>query len=342
MKAPVFKGVGKSLVIEDLPDPTPGPGELVLEVGRCGICGTDLHMTDGQAQTFPEDSVIGHEFAGTVVAVGTGVERFRVGDAVSALPVVGCGSCGSCKSGEPMWCEKGLIGITGGFAQYAIAKASAAIKLPASMSLEDGALVEPLAGSLHGVTLAQIAPGARVLVQGAGPIGVGATYWAKRVGAGRVVVTARSNRGEVIAMQLGADRFVVSDAGAGLQEELNAALGGQPDVIFECTGATGMIAQAVNLVRARGTIVILGNCMLADTFYPAQAMFKQVRIQGSMIYSVAEFETVARSFDAGHLEPRKMVTDTVGYAELPAAFEALRTTRHQCKVMVNPWVQDPL
>ena len=300
MKAPVFKGVGKPLVIEDLPDPTPGPGEVVLEVGRCGICGTDLHMTDGHAQTFPEDSVIGHEFAGTVVAVGTG------------------------------------------FAQYAIAKASAAIKLPASMSLEDGALVEPLAVSLHGVTLAQIAPGARVLVQGAGPIGVGAAYWAKRVGAGRVVVTARSNRGEAIAIQLGADRFVVSDAGAGLQEELNAALGGQPDVIFECTGATGMIAQAVNLVRARGTIVILGNCMLADTFYPAQAMFKQVRIQGSMIYSVAEFETVARSFDAGHLEPRKMVTDIVGYAELPAAFEALRTTRHQCKVMVNPWVQDPL
>ena len=335
MKAPVFKGVGKPLVIETLPDPTPGPGEVVLEVGRCGICGTDLHMTDGHAQTFPENSVIGHEFAGAVVAVGPEVERFEVGDIVSALPVVGCGACGSCRSGEPMWCEKGLIGITGGFGQYAIAKASAAIKLPASLSLEDGALVEPLAVSLHGVTLAQIAPGARVLVQGAGPIGIGAAYWARRVGAGRVAVTARSNRGEAVAMQLGVDRFLVADAA--LQEGLHAALGGPPDVIFECTGATGMIAQAVNLVRARGTIVILGNCMLADTFYPAQAMFKQVRIQGSMIYSVAEFETVARSFDAGHLEPRHMVTDTVGYNELPATFEALRTTRHQCKVMVNPW-----
>jgi threonine dehydrogenase-like Zn-dependent dehydrogenase len=335
MRAPVFKGVGKPLVIENLQDPTPGPGELLLKVGRCGICGTDLHMTDGHAQTFPEGSVIGHEFAGTVEAVGNGVENFRVGDIVAALPVVGCGVCGSCKSGEPMWCEQGLIGILGGFGQYAIAKASAAIKLPKSLTLEDGALVEPLAVSLHGVTLAQIAPGAKVLVQGAGPIGIGAAYWAKRVGAGRVAVTARSSRGEAMAAQLGADRFFLTDEN--LQKALEGDLGGPPDVIFECTGATGMIAQAVNLVRPRGTVVILGNCMLADTFYPAQAMFKQVRIQGSMIYSVQEFETVARSFDAGYVDPRQMVTDTVNYEQLPTAFEALRTTKHQCKVMLNPW-----
>ena len=335
MKAPVFKGAGKPLIIENLLDPTPGPGELVLKVGRCGICGTDLHMTNGHAQTFPEETVIGHEFAGTVEAVGQGVEKFRVGDVVATMPVVGCGVCGSCKSGEPMWCEQGLIGMLGGFGQYAITKASVAIKLPKSLTLEDGALVEPLAVSLHGVTLAQVAPGAKVLVQGAGPIGIGAAYWAKRVGAGRVAVTARSRRGESIAAQLGADLFLPADEN--LQQALETALGGAPDVIFECTGATGMIAQAVNLVRPRGTVVILGNCMLADTFYPAQAMFKQVRIQGSMVYSVQEFETVARSFDAGHVDPRKMVTETVSYDQLPATFEALRTTKHQCKVMVNPW-----
>jgi 2-desacetyl-2-hydroxyethyl bacteriochlorophyllide A dehydrogenase len=335
MRAPVFKGVGKPLVIENLSDPTPGPGDLLLKVGRCGICGTDLHMTDGHAQTYPDDSIIGHEFAGEVVAVGPGVQNFKVGDLVSALPVVGCGQCGSCKSGEPMWCEKGLNGLLGGMGQYANAKASAAIKLPKSLSLEDGALVEPLAVCLHGVTLAGISPGANVLVLGAGPIGVGVAYWAKRVGAGGVVVAARSTRGEAMALELGADRFLMSDEN--LQKVSEAVLSGAPDVVFECTGAVGMLAQAVNLVRARGTVVLLGNCMLPDTFYPAQAMFKQVRIQGSMVYSVQEFETVARSFDAGHLEPRKMVTETVSYSQLPTAFEALRTTRHQCKVMVNPW-----
>jgi len=335
MKAAVFKGVGKPLSIESVPDPTPGPGDLVLKVGRCGICGTDLHMTDGHAETFPEQSIIGHEFAGEVVAVGPDVERYRVGDIVAALPIIGCGKCGACLSGETMWCEHGMNGIAGGFGQYAIAKAHASIKLPNSLSLEDGALVEPLAVSLHGVSLAQLAPGARVLVQGAGAIGLGAAYWSKRLGAGKVAVTARSNRGESFAMQMGADVFISGEDD--LPRRVTEALGGPPDVIFECVGVPGMIAQAVNLVRARGTVVILGNCMLPDTFYPAQAMFKQVRLQGSMVYSVQEFETVARSLDAGHVEPRAMVTETIGYDQLPETFEALRGRHHQCKVMVAPW-----
>src|SRR5581483_5234204 len=193
----------------------------------------------------------------------------------------------------------------------------------------------PLAVGLHGVALAGQRPGARVLVQGAGAIGLAAAYWARRLGAGRIAVTARSRRGESLALQLGADRFLASSGD--LQPQLEAALGGAPDVIFECAGAPGMVAQAVNLVRPRGTVVILGNCMLPDAFHPAQAMFKQVRIQGSMVYSLAEFETVAATLDAGHVEPRAMVTDTVSHEQLPAAFEALRRPARQCKVMVDPW-----
>jgi threonine dehydrogenase-like Zn-dependent dehydrogenase len=335
MRAAVFKGVGKPLAIETLADPVPGEGDLLLKVGRCGICGTDLHMTDGHAQTYPEGTIIGHEFAGEVVAVGPGVSGYRNGDLVAAMPVVGCGQCGSCRSGEPMWCEQGLIGISGGFGQYAIAKAQAAIKLPRSLSLNDGALVEPLAVSLHGVTLAELKPGARVLVQGAGAIGLAAAFWSRRLGAGRIAVTARSNRGESYAMQLGANRFLVSNED--LQAQVGAALGGAPDVVFECAGVPGMVAQAIKLVRPRGTVVILGNCMLPDTFYPAQAMFKQVRIQGSMVYSLREFEIVAQVLDAGHVEPRCMVTDTIGYEALPQAFESLRQPSGQCKVMVDPW-----
>lgn len=335
MKAPVFTGVGQPLSIETLPDPTPETGQVVLKVGRCGVCGTDLHMTDGSGLTFPEGMVIGHEFAGEVVAKGADTDGFAVGDHVAALPVTGCGACGSCKSGDPAWCEQGFIGLAGGFGQYAIAKASAAIKLPKSLSLEDGALVEPLAVSMHGVTLAGLAPGASVLVLGAGSIGIGAAYWSKRVGAGHVVVAARSRRRETFARQLGADQFLLSDddLAANVAEEF----GGLPDVVFECAGVPGTVAQAINLVRPRGTVIILGNCMAPDTIIPALAMAKQVRIQGSMIYSVYEFETVARSFDAGHVEPRAMVTDSWGYDELPKQFEAMRGGTKQCKPMVNPW-----
>jgi (R,R)-butanediol dehydrogenase/meso-butanediol dehydrogenase/diacetyl reductase len=335
MQAPVFKGVGKPLVIETLPDPTPGSGELVLKVGRCGICGTDLHMTDGHATTYPENTVIGHEFAGEVVAKGPDTDAFKVGDLVSAMPVVGCGRCANCLAGETIWCEQGLIGISGGFGQYAIAKAHASIKLPKTLSMSDGALVEPLAVALHGVTLAEFKPGARVLVQGSGGIGLAAAFWSRRLGAGRIVVTARSSRNAAHAMQMGATAFVA--AGAESQQQIEAALGGPPDAIFECVGVPGMIAQAVNWVRPRGTVVILGNCMLPDTFYPAQAMFKQVRLQGSMVYTLREFETVADVLDRGAIEPRLMVSDVLSYSELPQGFEALRKPTHQCKVMINPW-----
>lgn len=338
MKAAVFKEVGQPLAIEHLADPAPGPGELLLQVGRCGICGTDLHMTDGHAQTYPENSVIGHEFAGEVVALGREVSGYKLGDRVAAMPVVGCGQCGSCRSGDPMWCEQGLIGISGGFGQYALAKAHAAIRLPRSLSLADGALVEPLAVGLHGVALAGLAPGARVLVQGAGAIGLAAAYWARHLGAGRIAMTARSARGEAYAGNMGVDHFLV--AGTDLQQRVDAALGGPPEAVFECAGVPGMVAQAVNLVRPRGTVVILGNCMLPDTFHPAQAMFKQVRIQGSMVYSLREFETVAAVLDAGHVEPRSMVSDTVSYAQLPQAFEALRRPGAQCKVLLDPWAAD--
>lgn len=336
MKAAVFKGPGKPLVIETLPDPTPGPNELVLKVHRCGICGTDLHMTDGHAQTFPEGMVIGHEFSGEVVAVGPGVEGFRNGDHVAAMPVVGCGQCGSCLSGEPMWCEVGFSGLAGGFGQYAIARANAAIRLPATLSVEDGALIEPMAVSLHGVNLAEIKPGSRVLVLGSGPIGLGSAWWSRKLGAARVAVVSRSRRSEALAQQMGASHFFTF--GEELPQQLAAALGGPPDVVFECIGVPGMVAQAVNLVRPRGTVVIMGNCMLPDTFYPAQAMFKQVRIQGSMVYSRREFEIVADTFDAGSVEPRATITGTLGFEELPTGFEALRTPTTQCKVMVMPWL----
>ena len=335
MRAPVFKGVGKPLQVETLPDPTPEAGDLVLKIARCGICGTDLHMTDGHAETLPVDSVIGHEFTGEVVAIGAGVARFKVGDRVTAMPVVGCGRCANCLAGETAWCTSGLIGLTGGYGQYARTKAHAALRLPASLSMSDGALVEPLAVGLHGVALAQLAPGCRVLVQGAGAIGLAAVYWARRLGAGRIAAMSRSRRGEALAMQMGASAFVQS--GEGAEAALAMALGGPPDVVFECIGQPGQLSQATIFVRPRGTVIILGNCMLPDTIYPSLAMFKQLRIQGSMVYSLSEFQAVADVLDSGHVEPRAMVTDTVSYAQLPAAFEALRQPVAQCKVMIDPW-----
>lgn len=335
MKAAVFKQAGQPLVIEDLPDPTPGPGEIVVQVGRCGICGTDLHMTSGHGYTYPAGTTPGHEFAGEVVAVGAGVDRLKIGDRVASLPMTGCGHCVACQQGTPFFCSQGMRGLPGAFAQYALATERESVKLPNSLSLADGALVEPLAVGLHGVALAQMAPGARVLVLGAGPIGLAAIYWARRLGAGSIAVSSGSRRREAMAMAMGADVFI--DPEQPLEQAARDALGAAPDLVFECAGVPGLIAQSVAVVRSRGTVVVLGCCSVPDTFVPAAGLFKEVRLQFANTYSVAQFEHVARTLDAGHVEPRAMITDTVGLQALPDTFEALRERTAQCKVMLDPW-----
>jgi 2-desacetyl-2-hydroxyethyl bacteriochlorophyllide A dehydrogenase len=335
MRAAVFKGPGQALALETLRDPTPGDGELVLRVGRCGICGTDLHMTDGHAATYPADSVLGHEFAGEVVSVGPDAGRYREGDRVAGLAISGCGKCAQCVAGDPMWCEHGFVPQMGGFGQYSVVKASCVVKLPSSLSLADGALIEPLAVGLHGVNLAGITSGSRVMIMGSGPIGLAAAFWANRCGATRIVVASRSRRGEERALTMGASHFEVF--GDQLSMRIAAALGGEPDVVFECIGVPGMLTTAVYFVRRRGTVVVLGNCMLPESLVPSLLVFKQVRLQGSMVYSRRECEIAADVMDAGHFAPRTMVTDTVSLAELPSAFEALRKPSAQCKMLVDPW-----
>jgi threonine dehydrogenase-like Zn-dependent dehydrogenase len=336
VRAAVFKGPGQALAIESLRDPTPGDGELVLRVGRCGICGTDLHMTDGHAATYPAGSVLGHEFAGEVVAVGPDAGSYREGDVVAGLAISGCGKCAQCVAGDPMWCEQGFVPAMGGFGQYTVVKALSAIKLPSSLSLADGALIEPLAVGLHGVNLAAVTSGSRVVIMGSGPIGLAAAFWANRCGATRIVVASRSRRGEEHALRMGASSFEVF--GEQLSMRVTAALDGLPDVVFECIGVPGTLTTAIEIVRRRGTVVVMGNCMLPEPFIPSLLVFKQVRLQGSMVYSRREFEIVADVMDAGHVEPRIMVTDTVSLAELPGAFESMRKPTYQCKTLVDPWI----
>lgn len=336
MQAAVFKCVGVPLAIETRPDPVPASDEVVIRVGRCGICGTDLSMTDGSGLVYPLDSVIGHEFAGEIVATGTHVTGLKVGDRITALPFAGCGQCATCLAGRPNFCAQ-LRGTAGGFGQFLATPERVAVKLPDTLTLADGALVEPLAVSLHGVALAQMTPGARVLVIGAGPIGLGAVYWARRLSAGPIAITARTRRAESLAMQMGANVFVMPEPEENWVPPVSAALGGLPDVVIEAAGKKDLIAQAVNCVRPSGTVVVLGFCSVPDSFIPAVAVWKEVTMRFSTTYSIAEFEHVARVLDTGDVECRAMVTDTVSLAELPASFESLRQRTHQCKVMVSPW-----
>jgi threonine dehydrogenase-like Zn-dependent dehydrogenase len=339
VKVAIFKSPGRPLHIEDAPRPIAGHGQAVVKVGRCGICSTDLFMTSGQSVSYPLNSVIGHEVAGEVLEIGPGVERLRVGDHVAAFAVqCGCGRCPACLEGVPHWCTGGgNLGNFGGFAQISKVQELFTLKLPDTLSMADGALVEPLACALHGVHLAKIDPGARVLVMGAGPIGLGSCFWARRLGAGKIAVMARSNRRKDMAMRLGADVFIDKGAQADTTQAVQSALGGLPDVVLECTGAAGMFAEAISQVRPRGTVVELGFCAVPDTFVPAAGLGKEATIRFSMMYNLKDYQVVADVLDAGHVDPRIMITETISLDQLPSTFEALRSPNEQCKVLVDPW-----
>lgn len=335
MRAAVFHQPGQALAIESRPDPSPSEGEVVLKVGRCGICGSDLHMTDGHGYTADPGSVLGHEFAGEVVAIGARVEHLKIGDRVAALPLIGCGRCASCLGGEPQWCAAGFAWKPGGYAEYAVAGARSCIKLPAALSLADGALVEPLAVALNAVKQANVQPGDKVIVIGPGPIGLATMYWARRFGAGAVVAASDSMLRADLARRMGATGYFVNDGQA--LEHCTRELGGLADIVFECVGARGLIAQAVDLVRPRGTVLVAGYCMQPDSFVPALAVQKQIRMQFAVLYGIDDFRMAVDALDAGAVEPRDLITDTVSLNALPEAFETLRKPGQHCKVMLSPW-----
>jgi threonine dehydrogenase-like Zn-dependent dehydrogenase len=333
VKAAIFKALGKPLVIERVQDPTPAADQVVVRVSRCGICGSDLHMTEDPFFGLPPGAILGHEYAGEVVGIGREVQRVRVGDRVSVMPLHGCWRCASCVAGEPAWCSQMRI-EGGGYGEYSLASEAQCLPLPASVSLEDGALVEPLAVGLHGVRVAQMTPGARVLVIGAGPIGLATVFWARRLGAGRVAVTANSNRREALAYTLGATAFI--DPADSSPQAVSRALGAPADVVFECVGKPGLLARSIEHVRPRGTVVILGLCTAIDSLMPFAVVAKETRLQPAAFYSMRDFEIAADALATNSEVPRAMVTDTVRMSELPTAFEALRLRNHQCKVMVRP------
>jgi (R,R)-butanediol dehydrogenase/meso-butanediol dehydrogenase/diacetyl reductase len=333
MKAVAFQALHTPLALETLPDPTPDPGQVVVKVGRCGICGSDLHMTEDAAYGIVPGAILGHEFAGEVVALGKGAEGIALGDLVSVIPLASCGRCETCLAGEPAWCAGfGLQG--GGYAEYALTRPNQCVRLPKTASLADGAIVEPLAVALHGVNLSGLKTGDRVLVLGAGPIGLAVAFWARRQGAGRVVVQDVADWQRDRALAMGASDFVVDRDHP--VEASDRALGGKADIVFECVGITGLIAQAVEQVRVKGTILLLGLCTRPDTFNSFAMLSKEIRLITSAFFKRQEYETALDVLDAGVVEPRMLVTDTIALDDVPTVFEGLKQRTHQCKVLIAP------
>jgi len=333
MKAAVFKALGEPLQVEDISDPSPGNDEVIVQVGRCGICGSDLHMTEDPVFGVNAGTILGHEFAGEVMDTGSSVQGLKSGDLVSVSPIRGCGQCPTCLEGSPAWCSQMQLD-GGGYAQYATVTDRQCVKLPTDISLEDGALAEPLSVALHGITRSGMKAGDRVLVLGAGPIGLATAFWARRLGARHVAVTDLNSYQEERAYEMGATSFLTNSEN--IVDEVNSKIEGPPDIVFECVGVPGLIEQSIAHVRVHGTVVILGLCTAQDSFIPFNAVSKEICLQTSAFFAFPEFCTSIDVLENGSAMPNKLITDTIPLTDMPEVFEALRKRTTQCKVMVNP------
>ena len=332
MRAAIYPGGGRPLVIAQLPDPQPGVGELLIRVHRCGVCGTDLAMTRGGQWDFPANGQLGHEYAGEVIDVGAHVEGFCVGNRIAVLPSEACGHCRACDHGNNTLCGN-AGGLMRGFAEYAVVPAAVSVRLPSVLSMADGALVEPLAVSLYGVRQSALQPGQNVLVLGGGTVAQLSIYWARQQGAGRIVAMSRSASREALSLTMGADAFVPF----GDQETtaLADAMQGQAiDVVYECVGVEGMLARAVRHVAPFGRIVSLGFCTAPDPVIPALASYKCATLQYVVGYTLAEFEYVANHIDKGHVRPDTIVTRTAPLSDLPLVMNELRQPNADTKVQI--------
>jgi threonine dehydrogenase-like Zn-dependent dehydrogenase len=335
MRAAIFHSPGTPLAIETVPDPEPGEGEAVIRVGRCGVCGTDLHSTSGHGYTLPDGSPIGHEYAGEVVAVGRGVEALKIGDRVAGMPIVGCGECAHCRTGIDFLCSR-YRRYAHGLAEYARVHERGAMKLPDTISLADGALVEPLAVGRRAVRLAAPIRDAKVVIIGPGPIGLAVLFWLRNLGVENVALLATSLRRRALAEAMGAAHFVLEDEHA--DEVMCQALGGPADFVFECAGTPGVLGRTVQLVRPQGLIIALGFGMTPDPIVPSQALRKDLTIRFSVTYDRGDFAAAADALSKDGDRARALVTTAVPLSDAPAAFEALRTgATGPGKLVIDLW-----
>lgn len=340
MRAAVFQEAGKPLVIENVADPVPGPDQVILEVAHAGICGSDLHMTE--SPHMPRGLILGHEFAGTIAALGKDVAGpWKVGDRVTALPLNACNDCAACDRDLPALCSHNLFTGTsllaqGAYAQLVGARASMVQRLPDGVDFAEGAMVEPLAVGHHIVSMADMPQRAAVLVIGAGPIGIAVALFARHAGAKHVVVSERSPDRRALAKMIGATGVIDPQ-----DEDVAAAFArltgvDRPQIIFECVGVPGMLGQAIELADVRGQVIVAGVVLKEDTILPVVALGKEVTIRYSQAYNERDFEAVIGVLARREIDARPIHTSTVSLDELPAAFEALRSQPRECKVLIRP------
>ncbi|MFD7297201.1 zinc-dependent alcohol dehydrogenase family protein [Streptomyces sp. NPDC059897] len=315
MKAAIVESVGK-VVVGEVPDPTPGPRDVIVEVAACGLCGTDLHILQGEfAPTLPV--VPGHEFAGTIAEVGSQVTELRVGDRVAVDPSLHCHECRYCRVGRGNLCERwAAIGVStaGGAAQYAVAPVANCVPLPDHVQTQDAALIEPLSCAVRGYDVLQSRLGSHVLIYGSGTMGLMMLELAKKTGAASVDVVDLNPDRLATAQRLGVS------ASAANPDELDRPTGW--DVVIDATGNAAAIQDGLGRVAKAGTFLQFGVADYATRVEidPYRIYNQEITITGSMAV-LHSYERAAELFAGGVLDPSVFISDRLPLDSYPQALD---------------------
>jgi 2-desacetyl-2-hydroxyethyl bacteriochlorophyllide A dehydrogenase len=338
MQAAVFHGPD-DLRVEEVERPTAGPGEVLLKVARCGICGTDSHIVRGHFPAPNLPLIIGHEFSGTVVETGAGVTHVEPGDRATADINISCGTCYFCRHNQKLFCPYvRQLGVhdAGGMAEYVAAPAGNVYKLPESMPFDHAAFIEPLACAIHGQDRIGVNVGESVLIIGAGPMGLAHVAMSRLHGAAQILVSEPDAARRERAHKLGSD-VEVDPLSGGLDAVMEATGGRGPDVVIEAVGSTRTYTQAIELVRRGGRVLAYGAAPQDATIEvrPFDIYSKELTITGSY---AGTYETWPKAIDlisSGRFDPNQVIDSVRPLSDVMKAIESLETDKSVVKVQVQ-------
>jgi threonine dehydrogenase-like Zn-dependent dehydrogenase len=321
--------------VADVPDPVAGPGQVVIQVEACGLCGSDVHAIE-HGLTSP-GQVLGHEFGGWIAEVGAGVTGWRAGQAVAVNPLGACQTCRECAAGLPFRCAAlPNIGLSapGAYAEYVSVHAGQLVPLPDSLPVAQGAHAEPLAVALQAVAQADVGPGDAVLVHGVGSIGLNAIMALRLAGVDHIVGAGRSPGRRAAATAVGADA-VIDTREISLREYV-AETGRPFAAVLDCSGAVGLFAESLEVLAGGGTFV---EVALA-TESPAVSLFGLVqaglRMAGTCAYSYPSYEAAVDHIAAGRVPVEAIISERVSLDDTPAALLRLRTPGDLVRILSMP------
>jgi L-iditol 2-dehydrogenase len=344
MKGLLLSEYNKLDVTTEMPRPVPGPGELLIGIAACGICGSDVHGYDGSSGRRIPPLVMGHEAAGTVAEVGEGVHQFSVGNRVTFDSTVYCGECEYCRSGDVNLCDnRQVVGVScgdyrrhGAFAEYVVVPERIVYRLPDELEFAEAAMLEAVSVGLHAVREAELKGGETALVVGSGMIGLLTLQAARACGCSRVLVADIDPSRLKLAREMGAAQTIQASGVDLVAEVLRLTAGKGVDVVLEAVGRNETIAASIDSVRKGGIVVLIGN-ITPEVKLPLQKVVsRQIRLQGTAASS-GEYPEAIELMRTGAIRVGPLITAVAPLEEGPQWFERLhRGEPNLMKVVLTP------